>query len=263
MIKKCAIFGIIIGSLILCAKPVFAYGIDGSLGDWGVTPFINWVPNRASIDWNEEDWAHGNGVRPSGGESYDIEALYFDDDAEYFYFALITSYPHAGSLAGDLAIDFGGAPYTYEYGIPIQSLNPGSQPVGLYSASEWWGVAQGCVGYPVYITNGTVVDPSAEVVYRNAGVLEDYWYDDQVGHDVQSGYGEHVNGSTYILEGKVSRSHIPVGDDIRLHYSLVCGNDYIDLNGDFDTPGVPEPASMLLVGIGAVGFGFVRRKKSV
>lgn len=61
--------------------------------------------NTGTADWIEADW-YGNwstddfdyttirGSYPSGGEWYDVEAIYFDNDATNLYVAIVTSMPH-------------------------------------------------------------------------------------------------------------------------------------------------------------------------
>ncbi len=88
---------------------------DDSLGayafDWN-----SFVPtlNTSTVDWVESDWigywrtnfteatvqhapAPGSAdldYSPNGGEPYDVEALYFDNDADSFYVAIVTSVGH-------------------------------------------------------------------------------------------------------------------------------------------------------------------------
>ena len=72
---------------------------------------FNWASfkptkNANTVDWIEADWFgwwstsstsdHSNvrGYYPSGGEWYDVEAIYFDNDDVNFYVAIVTSVPH-------------------------------------------------------------------------------------------------------------------------------------------------------------------------
>ncbi len=116
--------------------------------------------NLATVDWVESDW-YGNwntsnfsyttlrGQYPSGGERYDVEALYFDNDEENLYIAIVTSVPHlwdwgGGNVGvgiyetrifggvwirlGDLSLNFGlnpprvernGTSWSYDYGVDL------------------------------------------------------------------------------------------------------------------------------------------------
>jgi hypothetical protein len=82
-------------------------------------------------------------VQPAGGEAYDIEALYFDDDKDNVYLAIVTSVPPGGSSGwktGDIAFDINNTKGTvidsavtsdsdYEYGIKVltgNGINSGS-----------------------------------------------------------------------------------------------------------------------------------------
>ena len=66
------------------------------------------------IDLGGREW-----VQPVGGEQSDIEAFYFDSDAENAYFAIVTSVPENGWIAiGDLALDID-RNGNYEYGIAL------------------------------------------------------------------------------------------------------------------------------------------------
>ena len=58
-----------------------AYVIDADLSDWGVTPFVNWLP-VGTADHNETDNVNLYGAM-GYSEYYDFEALYFDDDLSH------------------------------------------------------------------------------------------------------------------------------------------------------------------------------------
>ncbi len=73
-------------------------GGDGAYAfTWSsLTPTLN----TETVTWIDSDWFGAenstaiHGYEPSGGEKYDVEALYFDNDDDYFYLAIITSVPH-------------------------------------------------------------------------------------------------------------------------------------------------------------------------
>ena len=84
----------------------------GLQAPWGGGSYRSFNPstfaptlNSGTADWIEADW-YGNwsassfthttirGSYPSGGEWYDIEAIYFDNDATNLYIAIVASTPH-------------------------------------------------------------------------------------------------------------------------------------------------------------------------
>jgi len=139
--------------------------IDNSGGNVGESVFsFNWnslVPtnNTATVTWVESDFygkddgsvVH-HGTHSSGGERYDVEALYFNNDDDYFYLAVITSVPHLrdygnGNIGvgvldtrysnvwvrpGDIVLDLGlgsaraernSTSWSYNYGLDITHEN--------------------------------------------------------------------------------------------------------------------------------------------
>ncbi|RKY39258.1 MAG: hypothetical protein DRP72_00320, partial [Candidatus Omnitrophota bacterium] len=79
MIKK-VLLGVGILFILGTGSLSFAYIIDGSLDDWGVNPFVDWAPDSPTADKIVQDGIRPDGGRVWGGEPYDVEALYFDDD---------------------------------------------------------------------------------------------------------------------------------------------------------------------------------------
>jgi len=262
MRKPFLILTILVGFLGFIYDPVFAYLIDGYLEDWGITRYVynsdkywidNWYPSNLNIDRKVHNNSREGGEDVRGGEKYDVEALYFDDDPNYLYFAMITSFPLAGRnsvMAGDLAIDFTGAPSDdYKYGLKIKGI-PSSE-YGLSSRElriepEWFfnGHGQG----PVYMTDFGDFAGLGEIYYWNAE------------------YGDYLNEpsttyDTWILEGRINRLLFsPVPHLIKLHWAMTCGNDYIDLEGDFDTVSTPEPTTLSLLGWGLVGLMGLKKR---
>lgn len=158
-----------------------AYRIDGNPSDWGID-ILNgdwslnetWVPNEG-IEFIVEDnrdprWGGTTGVHikgvgsnytryyedkvwssyfknwvvePYGGEKWDLEAKYLDEDDEYIYVLLVTSLaPGAtGDLApGDLALDLDANASTgefgYEYGVKL-GTNTGLSQGDIYYLPDW------------------------------------------------------------------------------------------------------------------------------
>jgi len=105
------------------------------LGDWfgvslsvgGTGSFNNsWAPISSTADYFIDDnWSSHFGRTPHGGETFDVEAIYFDNDAAHAYIAVVTSFavpngvPYLGWLvhAGDLALDLGGG--TLDAGVDV------------------------------------------------------------------------------------------------------------------------------------------------
>ncbi len=240
-------------AILALVLPVSAYTIDGDLSDWGVTPFSDWVPDSATADYTESNWAHspdiGTGSIPSGGETFDIEAIYFDDDGAInasgkAYFAVVSSMPEtpvwsAGYVMGDLALDIDndGA---YEYGIKVRDPNKGmvchNPNWVLYLADP---TAPG-YGYPYTFTCD---GPSSNLT----------GYADLVYVNVTSTNGE--SGSfpyTYVIEMAVWKAFLGSPSQYQLSradMTISCGNDLIGILYDWDFPAPAFPAAAVPLGI--------------
>lgn len=241
--------GLVLG---LSANSRAAYVIDADLSDWDVTPFVDWLPG-GTADYEETDGVNRYHAE-NYSERYDCEALYFDDDAENFYFAAVSSYPIGAEhnsepalLGGDLGIDLDGDFAVSEHGIVAgmeHAVQLSWDILGTVLLDpEWSDTVQkewpdGWQGSPwrarkrIY----TVELGSAEVAIAYYPAMED---------------------GTYILEGAIPRRIFPVdyeeGHPVALHLSLWCGNDSINLMGSV---AVPEPATFLIM---SIGMGLVMR----
>jgi hypothetical protein len=182
----------------------------------------------------------GEYISPSGGEHYDIEAMYFDSDASYAYFAIVTSYSEYGM--GDLAIDIVGD----KYGIVLQDDEPGTSKGQIYHNPTWKQVDpnQFPANGPYRITGGTL-NGIGSVAYVNSGI-PDYSY------------------SNYIIEISAPRTALgsPSNGQLSdLHTTIWCGNDVIDLK-EVTWEEIPEFTTIAIpVGMIFGLFYFYRRKR--
>lgn len=247
--KKKVVFLALLGLALASTSRANLYTIDGSLSDWGVTPFSHWAPNPPA-NYTETDnvnFYHAAAY----SESYDVEAMYFDNDAQNFYFGVVSSYGIASTdlgldLNGDMTISQHGVVTGLEYAIHLNGADMGQvvyNPTWSNTTLFQW--ADGWQGSPYKAAGGTLVG-SATV-----GVA--YYPTMEPGADPCE---------TYILEVAVARSLFPGngggdGDLVGAHYSVWCGNDSINLLGDINTPPIPPehllpiPGAMIL---GSLGF---------
>ena len=68
-------------------------------------------------------------------------------------------------------------------------------------------------------------------------------------------------GISYVIEGSFALSNLTayMGGDMTNHWTMECGNDY--LNQTSSPAPTPEPATMFLLGTGLIGLaGFTRKK---
>ncbi len=235
-------------------------------------------------DYDEPVTNPFNVLEPVFGEQFDIEAIYFDNDENNAYFAIITSMPpgiiYDGEdpyWMGDLEIKVLN-PFSYTYGIVLNNhtnYGDGSDPslrMGDICEEPDW-------------VDGTIIDENghshvdecdniqegcAEVAYvkRDNIPLEGY-----SGTDPASGSGIFAGRQdTYVIEVKIPLSCIgnpdPSDGKVIVHSSLSCGNDVIDLSEEetpfdfgFEIPEMGTVAAGTALAIGAVGFLRVRKKR--
>ena len=221
---------------------------DGKLNEWGVTPGAfgasQWVPN-AGIFYTEEDQSpnvSGGYLNPGyGGQAFDAEAMYAAYDSTNLYFAIVTGKTPGdtnGYRPGDIAFDFG-KNGSYEYGIETTGSNSGK----LYSVSSW------------HLSGWDHTTPTEMDQHGNSlgiGPLVYNQVEDANHHDIY--LGDH-----YVIEGYIPISYFGSAwnQGFTMSWTETCGNDVIKLNV---TP-TPEPATMMLFGMGLAGLGVLRKRQ--
>jgi hypothetical protein len=245
----------------------FAYMIDGNVDDWDInlsaatygssiqavhpnTYFTHdgyldtHLPSGVNVDYVTEDNADESSsqntyVGPGythTGNTYDAEALYFDNDNLFGYIAIITGVSQTEFWKpGDIAIDFGvGGEYGYEYGIDINT-----DTAGLYEVSDWNNVYYSVhsSANPWAISSGTYIG-DINLVYSSTAIN-----------------GHYIIETSFLL----SDLGLSTGDSFGIHWTMECGNDVLNLEADINP--VPEPATMFLLGSGLIGLAALGRKK--
>lgn len=256
----------------LSAKTALAsvYTIDGNLSDWGVTPFVNWVPTSLTAAFTVENNTvrpYSDPYNPAYHELYDLEAMYFDDGIDavtqrhYLYFAVVSSSPYYNGWASeDLGIDLNGDGI-YEYAAEVAPSKN-----GMNSGQRVWS------------------EPQWNQLYRTHPGLPAKWFPYSVVSGIELGIYELYNAAagnletdaiyypqTYILEGRIDLAlfgGLECNACVELYLPRVtCLKDWITVRGYISAncpthTVIPEPGTMMLLGGGLLaGLGYLRRGK--
>jgi hypothetical protein len=237
------------GAAVTCGK----YTVDGSIADWGVdlsqdwSQNSTWLPNAGItfiaednrdpvhgelpfgvhirgigswyVPYEEPQILHRDGyyvTEPYGGEKYDMEAMYVDQDASCIYVAIVTSELPTGEgdlMPGDLALntdnDLSTGEYGYEYGVKL-GQNYLTQ-FDIYSMPDWEASFYFPLVRPTIFKSGSSKVGSATGAYVDSGIND--------------------NGLTnYVIEVAIPKSDVGDPEDVgmnNLHIADQCGNDYI------------------------------------
>ncbi|MCK4548235.1 MAG: hypothetical protein KAW17_12440 [Candidatus Eisenbacteria sp.] len=221
--------------------------LDVFVHDWNPTLHIA-TTDMAMDDWYGKDvlsfdpWVTLFGSVPSGGEVFDVEAIYLDNNAAFLYLSIVTSFPPDGFthpeipdfhvVPGDIAIGLNGG--TYDFGIDVDG---GTGDLYATDVSDWFVYDEShsvaAQGELANFSGGTLVG-SLDLTYQATGVIENEF-------------------DTHVIEVVIPMAylgHPMCGSEIYVHWVCSCRNDatgsnpILKLFGELDGgPSSTEPST--------------------
>lgn len=236
-----------------------AWGFSWTAGyyDFGSSPL------DANNNTSPISYPYGIGYLPSpgqineGGEKFDLEGLFVAFDADFMYVAFANSFgmnvksSSWGSTfyQGDIFFGYGGAHNSYALDVSTGNL---------VSVDQWNYIENKPGSYYANTTIRNRVGAFSVVIGDILGSANQsltFWEGLETDPMVPDASG----GDTYVFEWKIDRGLLgwDGASDIFFHTTLGCGNDLVE----YTYPGVPEPSTMILLGLGLCGAGLLARRK--
>ena len=254
--------------LTLLITALLALGLSASANVWQYQDFGSPLDGENNTTPIPFSWGLPSpGLYNEGGEQYDLEGMHIAADNDYLYVSLANSFGSSSYSPtynrsfwqGDIFFGTGG--YTdNQFAINMEQyvtdLNVGNTV--LSRVGDWGGIDIGLGTW-----SGTWVENFVGA-YKVTQSIEDFSIEHAMtvweGYEDVPFFGDPYQ-DVFVHEFKIRLVYLNLaaGQTLYFHTTLGCGNDLI--RKEFCVPGIPEPSTLILLGLGLTGAGLLVRRK--